>query len=773
MKTHAVVGAVSLLVATACAEAWEFRTRFVERIGITDVVLPGNVIDTSDGAPRDIRVQFGVFDDGAGPAPLGGFIGWNDGTITVTANTPGGSPGNSVERLMPNRIGPYNFAPAAGGANGNPPGPQGTPFTMIDQIDATVGNQSPIWNCSQGPVPPPPVIRGRNQFVSVFTFRINPDPGATQYTITVGGTLNAAGGPQNPSGWVYAIDPYPPDCGDPGDPFDDEPGQVVYLPYPVETRTFFKPEDGLLNVIVAPPEGSSTLRLIPDAACYNAMATTMEVRVEKEASGIAAVGGQFLLAYDTRVLEYVGGVAGTGDPGDTFSVSLIPAPDQEPVPGHINFAVGVADSGPGTTDPAVMATLTFRVVHDHLGNPLADACDAPVLVCFRADEPPMHTLVFDGDGLNVLGSTYPLPAITIDSTPPSPPVVVPVKGSTFGTVRADAGTCSAVEGWTASSSDSCDPAVTLSSSIAGSPVSSPHTFKPGLTTVTVTATDGCGNTSTSTFDVNVLELNQVAVSVRLAGVSDGTYSRCITFDIPGSGDDCPADEVSETLVFTDGVAQIVIDVPCGMSTCLSARDRLHTLRRTADEISIMGRVYVADFTGDDALPGGNLNDDEVIDILDFGGFVGQLGASYGTPSTSCSTFPIHADFSGNGVTFSEDFTFITANFLEVREEDCCGNQSRQPPRRRISMIELVEEGWSDMLVADLNRDGWVDEEDIVAFVQGARPCRADINRDGEVSSQDFFLAVSDFFAGSFDYDQSGTTTSTDFFVFLAAFLAPC
>ena len=132
------------------------------------------------------------------------------------------------------------------------------------------------------------------------------------------------------------------------------------------------------------------------------------------------------------------------------------------------------------------------------------------------------------------------------------------------------------------------------------------------------------------------------------------------------------------------------------------------------------------------------------------------------------------DFSGDGVVFAEDFTFILANFFRANDPACCGNQSQMPPTyHRISRTELIQLGLNDLLVADLNHDRWLDEADIAAFLDGARPCEADVDRDGDVNSQDFFTALSGFFAGDFDFDRSGATDSRDFFGFLTAFLSRC
>src|ERR1700752_239903 len=98
--------------AACAAHGFEFRCRFVERVGSTDTVITGNALVSEPGAPHRIRIQFGVFDDEVGPAPAAGFIGWNVGTIVVS-----GDAANSQDRRTPGRFAPFNQL--EGGPNGN------------------------------------------------------------------------------------------------------------------------------------------------------------------------------------------------------------------------------------------------------------------------------------------------------------------------------------------------------------------------------------------------------------------------------------------------------------------------------------------------------------------------------------------------------------------------------------------------------------------------------------------------------------------------------
>jgi hypothetical protein len=250
VKNLALFGLLAVAGAASSANAFEFRCRFVERVGNQDIVLTDNQIVAAPGVTRNIRVQFGVFDNAAGAAPAGGYVGWNVGTLTVS-----GPASNSDERRNNGRIAPFNFGPGVN-ANGNPPLPGGDPFTALTEIDNTLGTQSPVWVCdAAGNAPPQPAatVRGLNTFVSTFAFSITPQsaPGGANYTVTAGGNLIAA------SSWNTVGNPAAPDCGDPADPADDVAGAVTYAPVPLTPQAF----SCVLTVIVPGPGSAALLGL--------------------------------------------------------------------------------------------------------------------------------------------------------------------------------------------------------------------------------------------------------------------------------------------------------------------------------------------------------------------------------------------------------------------------------------------------------------------------------------------------------------------------------
>ncbi len=328
---------------------------------------------------------------------------------------------------------------------------------------------------------------------------------------------------------------------------------------------------------------------------------------------------------------------------------------------------------------------------------------------------------------------YPL-STRIDSTAPG--ITAPGDISR----NADAGGCtltlSVATIGSPTVSDNCslvgDIDVTWSRSDSASNLDDP--FPGGTTTITWTAEDECGNTAQDTQDVTVSAYNELVVDVDLLGLGSFNGTRCISFELWECDPLTGPVQVDDVVSFTSGFGTTAtLLVPCDDYNCITARDWLHTLRRTIDPLLTDGSEpvqFVADFTTVNSadLIGGNLNDDFWIDILDFGVYSWQW-TWMGSGSTTCSTTYPHADISGDGQVGpgTADFTFISDNFLESHEANCCGvsgfrgGEEGDGPITEISVRELRRLGLGHLTVGDLNEDGWLDEADIVAFMEGARP----------------------------------------------------
>jgi hypothetical protein len=197
-STAGLMGIGTLLLAAAPARAYHIECRWAERVGSVTQPLGGDgtTVMWANGSSHRVRIQFGVFDDAQGPAPVGGFLAWNQGTLTTTSG---------INTRTPGRLLPFTLAPPNG--NGLP---LSDPFIELAGIDAARGEQLVPWLCApDGQVPPmpPPDVLGLNAFVSVFEFT----------TVVNGPNQVVAAGHLLVGAQWFLGSSQPPDCGDPSD----------------------------------------------------------------------------------------------------------------------------------------------------------------------------------------------------------------------------------------------------------------------------------------------------------------------------------------------------------------------------------------------------------------------------------------------------------------------------------------------------------------------------------------------------------------------------
>ncbi len=276
---------------------------------------------------------------------------------------------------------------------------------------------------------------------------------------------------------------------------------------------------------------ASTLRLEPQDDCLDDAESQLVVDLVFSGSDQVIQGGQFLLAYDNSLLDLV-----SADPGDApFTQEVFE--DVDAGAGTIAYATGVAFGSPGTDGETVMARLTFDIIGD------AEFCSTADLVTFRAPGPgEQPTRLTDDQAQAILPSTSDLPAVQSDNTPPA--LSIPADIS----VNADAGHCDALlDPGSATALDNCTDATDIAITGVRSdtlPLLDP--YPAGVTTITWTATDACGNETVADQTVTVAPSNTLVAPVELVGLES-----VITLD----GDIQPA----EWAGFSNGAA----GVDCG------------------------------------------------------------------------------------------------------------------------------------------------------------------------------------------------------------------
>lgn len=297
---------------------------------------------------------------------------------------------------------------------------------------------------------------------------------------------------------------------------------------------------------------------------------------------------------------------------------------------------------------------------------------------------------------------------------------------------ADAGKCSAKVSWIIAADDAqCNDPVTITCDHCSGGV-----FPIGDTSVTCTATDPAGNSTSTSFTVTVLPIWKLDVTVGMKGyVNKKPFDRCVLVEVADCTGNLPAQTTKGTLTFVDGVAKGVLDLkvpePCvqGTYNCARAKDFRHSLWSgvsTADPNGFIdGTVFKVKFVGDDALRLGNLNGDMYIDIVDWVIWRGQFLTPQPLPAEDCTdplpnlAIPANqsADVSGDAKVTAIDYGHIYVNNFQEDDSPCCliagvRLAGGAGPRTRIAVSELKDMGLGYAAAFDANGDGYVDVADI-------------------------------------------------------------
>lgn len=494
----------------------------------------------------------------------------------------------------------------------------------------------------------------------------------------------------------------------------------------------------------------------------------IQARVHIGAAGAPINGGEFLLQYDASCvsLNSITALA----PYSTVIYGPVYGT------GSVFIAVGVDPFGgvDGPLGNVDVLALSFTKLGE------CDECE----LCFGQNNP-MHTYLTDNVGQRI--DVAP----NCKAVRERPDLTLEVPGSIK--TNADCNSPAAVETWDApSAASSCGPAtltcrgahesgvpIAMSTVLNGGPMAI------GSTSFCCVASEsecdqvvGCGGTvndcavdsatgkPAGCWTVEVNDETSLDIDVQLSppivhNDANGELTRCIKFTLFSDNG------ITDPLVFStdvtfgglfnfSGKVEDKVKIPGrGQWGCITAQDQLHTLRSCytfAPGDCVDGQLS-ARFAGDPSfsdnnnwLIGGNLdgwkkNDGDpssnpsldVIDILDFGTFVGQYGTVYADNDTPCGTQGPNADINGDGVADGSDYAFIIRNFL-VSTKECCGapqvDGAAASPITSITVDQLRAEGLGDIAVADLNGDGVLDQADMEAFGAGARPSKNN-NRGGK------------------------------------------
>ena len=427
---------------------------------------------------------------------------------------------------------------------------------------------------------------------------------------------------------------------------------------------------------------------------YYAAGEQVLVRVNMGVSGTGLRAADLSIVFDSSRFELVSAAPVAGS---AFSLAGAQTIDNNSVPGTLRFNVQVPSANPANTAAVGLANLVFNV---RAG---AGFCATSSLVTFGtvgglASSLTTTTTVPMVPQVSALGSISLLaqaPAISGTSADFS-------GASDAGTVLG-----AFIAAPTVVATDFCGsalPLVTLvtypdASTASAWPASG--MFPVGVTTIKWTTTDALNQVTSITRTVTVSDYQLLDLTVNLFGSISQNSTRTVRIKIG-------AISQLHEVVTVAGVGTVTgIQVPVvGSIPCLLAKDILHSVSNAAST-SVVGVRYAASVV----LTQGDSNDDDLIDILDFGNFLGDRGADLTRRGRS--------NFNSDLAVNNGDFSFISLRFL-LTGDTCGAFDAPGQPLSRISVRELRRRGLGNMTKADFNRDGWVDTTDMTIYMQGGR-----------------------------------------------------
>ena len=407
---------------------------------------------------------------------------------------------------------------------------------------------------------------------------------------------------------------------------------------------------------------------------------------------------QCSVQFDAQRLLLVDAVPVKGSP---LPAELVQSVDQGA--GTLVYALGALPPGSLSSSSALF-DLVFTV------RPEVDACSQDALLArFEVAGQPA-TVLLAADQSPVTPSLVALAPVDFDITAPvitnvPAPMVVPADaGNAIGAVVAEPAVLA---------DDACGEAflsvhATLPNGAVVDGWPTGGVFPVGTTQLVWRAVDGNGNAREESSSIAVLPYQLLDATFDLAGAfppGGAPFTRSIRMSVGTSISTTaiefaavPGEPTRRIGHRTDIAVPVSSSAPCAL-----AKDAQFSIT-DAGATSVSGTRYATEFT----LLQGDSNDDDVVDIYDYGLWYIDVGAAARTD---------RSNFNADAAVNNGDFGWIVLHFLR-RGDSCGGTLGGVEPVQRVSAKELRRRGLGALLAADINRDGWLDARD-VELGQGA------------------------------------------------------
>jgi hypothetical protein len=404
----------------------------------------------------------------------------------------------------------------------------------------------------------------------------------------------------------------------------------------------------------------------------------------------------------------------------------VPSP---PVVGNGQMVLAARVTGGSTSADAALADLVFT----------AGSTDGPTAVTFGTSPgspqitPP--TRLFDIHSTHNVPVTRDSTIIYVDAIPPSVNITSATQNGTEligGPAEATAGPVNiAVAASDVSSGLAGHPVVTVTphggsaeaaAFVSESPIGTfsytwnvTDTTPTGSAEINASAVDNVGNIGHATPQSFTIAGPHLTLNIQLEGILSSSVTR--TMKILLGGDAVPQLEYNLPVTFVNQIGTLglhgIPKLP-GYS-CVSVKDTQHTVYSTQSIVHSAPGQYVANLTGNDKLLGGDVDNNDVVDVYDYG----IIAVQWNTTGHPLAPPAPDGDIDDNGKVYKEDFRIFWSHFLTRGDPPCGVLPGQLPtPASRITVAQLAPlvGGVTNARKADLNKDGYIDSADVRLFL---------------------------------------------------------
>jgi len=422
-------------------------------------------------------------------------------------------------------------------------------------------------------------------------------------------------------------------------------------------------------------------------------------------------GYRAFLFFDPDMLTFASGTY-TADPYGDWLIDPIVASGP-----NIEAAAQIQGPQTSTSADAEFATLNFT----------AGTTEGTTQLDFRTDTEP--TRFTTEAGCHIIPTTAASPLITIDGTAPTINIISAKFGgleligtantAARGVVNIQVTASDILSGLAGPPTVTVTPRGAIAQAATYVNESPAGTFNytwtvtaatpNGTATIDATVSDRSGNVANATPKEFVVYEFHCVVIVQLEGIVAGPIARTISF-VFGNGAGYTW-STTKNVTFTGGIGNTTIDdtAHAALWKCISAKDDVHTLWRKQC-ITIPGvQDTAANFTGVTQLLGGDLNNDDVCDIWDYG----ILAAQYGPPPPLTG---FNADINLDNRVWKQDLVILYARYLTPGYLPC--DQPAVPtPVSRITIAQLaaIVGGMANARKADMDHNNIINTTDLRVF----------------------------------------------------------